>query len=91
MGNIIDNNNTNHQVDLVHSLFSSNHVIYKLSDLKDVNAKKVILLQVLTGLLATSEAKCLMNVIFDYFSYTTVPIMAQFYGHYMIEVLTIFA
>ena len=63
----------------------------KLSDLKDINAKKVILLQVLTGLLATSEAKCLLNVIFVYFSHTAVPIMAQFYGHYMIEVLTIFA
>ena len=46
--------------------------------------KKVILLQVLTGLLATSEEKCLLNVIFDYFSHTAVPIMAQFYGHYMI-------
>ena len=64
----------------------------KLSGLKDLNAKKVILLQVLiTGLLATSEAKCRLNVIFVYFSHTAVPIMAQFYGHYMIEVLTIFA
>ena len=53
--------------------------------------KKVILLQVLTGLLATLEAKCLLNVIFDYFSHTAVPSMAQLYGHYMIEVLTIFA
>ena len=56
----------------------------KLSDLKDINAKKVILLQVLTGLLATSEAKCLLNVIFVYFSHTAVHILAQFYGHYMI-------
>ena len=63
----------------------------KLSDLKDINAKKVNLLQVLTGLLATSEAKCLLNVIFVYFSHTAVPIMAQFYSHYMVEVLTIFA
>ena len=63
----------------------------KLSDLKDINAKKVILLQVLTHLLATSEAKCLLNVIFDYFSHIAAPIMAQFYGRYMIEVLTIFA
>ena len=30
-------------------------------------------------------------IIFVYFSHTAVPIMAQFYGHYMIEVLTIFA
>ena len=63
----------------------------KLSDLKDINAKNVILLQVLTGLLATSEAKCILNVIFVYFSHTAVPIMAQLYYHYMIEVLTIFA
>ena len=55
----------------------------KLTELKDINAKKVILLQVLTGLLATSEAKCLLNVIFVYFSHTAVPIMDQFYGHYM--------
>ena len=41
----------------------------KLSDLKDINAKKVILLRVLTGLWATSEAKCLLNVIIDYFSH----------------------
>ena len=53
--------------------------------------KKVILLQVVTGLLATSEANSLLNVIFDYCSHTAVPIMAQFYGHYMIEVLTMFA
>ena len=53
--------------------------------------KMVIVLQVLTGLLATSEAKCILNVIFDYFSHTAVPIMTQFYGHYMIEVLTMFA
>ena len=52
---------------------------------------KVILLRVLTGLWTTSEAKFLLNVIFDYFSRTAVPIMAQFYDHYMIEVLTIFA
>ena len=44
--------------------------------------RKVILLQVLTGLLATSEAKCLLNVIFDYFSHTAAPSMAQLYGHY---------
>ena len=61
----------------------------KLADLKDINAKKVILLRVLTDLLVTSEAKCLLNVIFVYFSHNAVPIMAQFYGHYMIEVLTI--
>ena len=53
--------------------------------------KKVILLQVVTGLLATSEANSLLNVIFDYFSHTALPIMAQFYGHYIIEVLTMFA
>ena len=38
----------------------------KLSDLKDINAKKVILLRVLTGLWATSATKCLLNIIFDY-------------------------
>ena len=67
----------------------------KLSDLKDINAETVILLRVLTGLWATSEAKCLLNVIFDYLSHIAAPIMAQCYGHYMIEavieVLTIFA
>ena len=42
-----------------------NVVDNKLSDLKDINAKKVILLRVLTCLWATSEAKCLLNVIFD--------------------------
>ena len=63
--------------------------VVELSELKDINAKKVILLRALTGLLATSEAKSLLNVIFVYFSHTAVPIMAQFYGHYMIEVLTI--
>ena len=44
--------------------------------------KKVILLRVLTGLWATSEAKCLLNVIFDYFNHIAALIMAQFYGHY---------
>ena len=34
-----------------------NVVDNKLSDLKDIHAKKVILLRVLTGLRATSEAK----------------------------------
>ena len=56
-----------------------------------MNAKKVILLRVLTGLWATSESKCLLNVIFDYFSHIAAPIIVQFYGHHMIEVLTIFA
>ena len=59
--------------------------------LKDINAKKVIFLRVLTGLWATSEAKCLLNVIFDYFNHIAALIMAQFYNHYTIEVLTIFA
>ena len=68
-----------------------NVVDNKLSDLKDINAKKVILLRVLTGLLATSEAKCLLNVILDYFNHIAALIMAQFNGHYTIEVLTIFA
>ena len=68
-----------------------NVVDNKLSDLKDINAKKVILLRVLTGLWATSEAKCLLNVIFDYFNHIAALIMAHFYGHYTIEVLTIFA
>ena len=68
-----------------------NVVDNKLSDLKDINAKKVILLRVLTGLWSTSEAKCLLNVIFDYFNHIAALIMAQFYGHYTIEVLTIFA
>ena len=68
-----------------------NVVDNKLSDLKDINAKKFILLRVLTGLWATSEAKCLSNVIFDYFNHIAARIMAQFYGHYTIEVLTIFA
>ena len=45
----------------------------------------------LTGLWATSEAKCLLNIIFDYFNHIAGLIMAQFYGHYTIEVLTIFA
>ena len=62
----------------------------KLSDLKDINAKNVILLRVLTGLWATLEAKCLLNV-FDYFSHIAAPIMAQCNGHYTIEGLTIFA
>ena len=53
--------------------------------------KKVILLRVLNGVWATSEAKCLLNVIFDYFNHIAALIMAQFYGHYTIEVLTIFA
>ena len=53
--------------------------------------KNVILLHVLTGLLATSEARCLLNFIFDYFSHTAVPIIAKFYVHYMIEVFTNFA
>ena len=68
-----------------------NVVDNKLSDLKDINAKKVILLRMLTGLWTTSEAKCLLNVIFDYFNHIAALIMAQFYGHYTIEVLTIFA
>ena len=54
-------------------------------------SRAVILLRVLTGLWATSEAKCLLNVIFDYFNHIAALIMAQFYGHYTIEVLTIFA
>ena len=45
----------------------------KLSDLQ----KKVILLRVLTGVWATSEAKCLLNVIFDYFNHIAAFIMAQ--------------
>ena len=45
--------------------------------------KKVILLRVLTGLWATSEAKCLLNVIFDYFNHIAALVMAQFYGHYI--------
>ena len=49
------------------------------------------LLRVLSGLWATSEAKCLLNVIFGYFNHIAALIMAQLYGHYMIEVLTIFA
>ena len=68
-----------------------NVVDNKLSYLKDINAKKVIVLRVLTGLWATSEAKCLLNFIFDYFNHIAALIMAQFYGHYTIEVLTIFA
>ena len=63
----------------------------KLSALKDINAKQVILLRVLTCVWATSEAKCLLNVIFDYFSHIAAPIMAQLYCHYMIDVLTMFA
>ena len=35
--------------------------------------------------------KCLLNVIIDYFNHIAALIMAQFYGHYTIEVLTIFA
>ena len=46
----------------------------KLSDLKDINAKKIILLQVLTGLLATSEANCLLNVIFVYLVILQYPV-----------------
>ena len=42
-----------------------NAVDDNLSDLKDINAKKVILLRVLTGLWATSETKYLLNIIFD--------------------------
>ena len=57
----------------------------------DINASKVILLRVLTGLWATSEAKCLLNVIFDYFNHIAALIMARFYGHYTIDVLTMFA
>ena len=78
-------------VDWVTNAHLGNVVDNKLSDLKDVNAKKVILLRVLTALWVTSEAKCLLNVIFDYFNHIAALIMAQFYGHYMIEVLTIFA
>ena len=62
-----------------------NVVDNELSDLKDINAKKVILLRVLTGLWATSEAKCLLNVIFDYFNHIAALIMAQFYGHYRLR------
>ena len=54
-----------------------NVVDNKLSDLKDKNAKKVILLRVLTGLWATSEAKCLLNVIFDYFNRGPISIILQ--------------
>ena len=68
-----------------------NVVDHKLSDLNDINAKKVILSRVLTGLWATSEAKCLLIVIFVYFSLIVAPIMAQLYGHYMIKGSTIFA
>ena len=38
----------------------------------------VILLRVLTGLSGTSEAKCLLNVMFEYFSHIAAPIIAQF-------------
>ena len=62
-----------------------NVVDHKLSDLNDINAKKGYFI-VLTGLWATSEAKCLLIVIFVYFSLIVAPIMAQLYGHYMIKV-----
>ena len=65
----------------------------KLSDLKDINAKKCHFIASVNWFVGNfrGKVKCLLNVIFDYFSHTAVPIMAQFYGHYMIEVLTIFA
>ena len=53
--------------------------------------KGSFLLGVLTGLWTTSEAKCLLHVIFDYYNHIAAFIMAQFYGHYTLEVLTIFA
>ena len=49
--------------------------------LEGYKCKKVILLRVLTGLWATSEAKCLLNVILDYFNHSAELTMAQFYGY----------
>ena len=68
-----------------------NVVDTKLSDLKDINAKKGNFIASVNWLGATSEANCLLNVIFDYFNHIAALIMAQFYGHCTIEVLTIFA
>ena len=80
----VNGNNVDWVTNVIHL---GNVVDNKLSG---INAKKVILLRVLTGLWATSEAKCLLNVIFDYFNHIAALIMAQFYDHYTIEVLTIF-
>ena len=77
----VNGNNVDWVTNAIHL---GNVVDNKLSDLKDINAKKVILLRVLTGLWAISEAKCLLNVIFDYFNHIAALIMAQFYGHYTI-------
>ena len=44
---------------VTNAIYLGNVVDDKLSDLKEINAKKVILLRVLTGLQAISEAKCL--------------------------------
>ena len=84
----VNGNNVDWVTNAIHL---GNVVDNKLSDLKDINGKKVILLRMLTGLGATSEAKCLLNVIFDYFNHIAALIMAQCYGHYTVEVLTIFA
>ena len=87
----VNGNNVDWVTNAIHL---GNVVDNKLSDLKrigPINAKKVILLRVLTGLWATSEAKCLLNVIFDSFNHIASLIMAQLYGHYTIYVLTIFA
>ena len=54
-------------VDLVtNAKHLGNVVDDKLSDLKNINAKKGNLIESVNGFVTTSEAMCLLNVIFDY-------------------------